>query len=72
MIAFQKTVTSKIIRAVRVVVKDIAIGAGGRGFDSYAGPKDTAANSSLSPRRFCVAWALSHEDGARQSLHTSA
>ena len=60
-------------RLVGIVVKDIAIGARGLGFNFRAGQiGHSIVNGSLSLRCFCFVQLLSYGDGLRHSLHPSA
>ena len=53
------------------MVRDITIGTGGLGFDSWTGQIGYSVTNAETFLRSCVAQALSGGDGPRHSLHAS-
>ena len=54
------------------MVKDIAIGAGGHGFESRAGETEHSVAIAATFLQSCAVQALSHGDEPRNSSHASA
>ena len=75
LIAIRSRLTRLLLQPASVVTKDIAIGAGGFGFDSQAGQMNTCRRRLATVAMFlrsCVAQALNHGNGPRHSLHALA